>query len=355
VTAAVAFEPAPQPVLSIVVVTYGCLEMVQRCLAAAADHTTLPAELVVVDNASPDGTADWVAGCSGVVLERSQRNEGFGPGANLGVARARGAYVALLNSDALVPPGWDVALVGALRRRADLVAVVPEYRRTDGVVAERGVAVDASGGTRQIAAESAPADREGAGRRVVLHGSAAAMVIRREAFVRAGGFDPAYGLGYYEDVDLLQRFQRVGLLVGFEPSVVVEHATGASSSDDTKRALIDRNRFRFAHRWGAVLRGTPAADDVDPGWWSAATVLVRGHDATRVRSAVAVALGLPFDVHVCVDGPASAPPGASSHDADCLVGGPVVTIDADDAIPTAAALGETLVGMGVAPRPPGGA
>jgi GT2 family glycosyltransferase len=85
------------------------------------------------------------------------------------------------------------------------------------------------------------------------------MVIRREAFVRAGGFDPAYGLGYYEDVDLVQRLQRVGLRVGFEPSVIVEHAGGSSSSDDTKRALIERNRFRFAHRWGAVLRGTPAA------------------------------------------------------------------------------------------------
>jgi GT2 family glycosyltransferase len=271
------------------------------------------------------------------------------------VSTARGAYVALLNSDALVAPGWDVTLVGALRRRADLVAVVPEYRGTDGVVAERGVSVDASGGTCQIGAESAPAERHGAGRRVVSCGSAAAMVIRREAFVRAGGFDPAYGLGYYEDVDLVQRLQRVGLRVGFEPSVIVEHAGGSSSSDDTKRALIERNRFRFAHRWGAVLRGTPAADEVDPGWWSAATVLVRGQDATRVRSAVGVALGLPFDVHVCVDGPAPAPAGASSHDARGVTAGPVLTLDTDEGIPSAAGLGETLVLMGVAPRPPGGA
>jgi hypothetical protein len=271
------------------------------------------------------------------------------------VARARGAYVALLNSDALVPAGWDTALVGALRQRADLVAVVPEYRRLDGSVAERGVAVDASGGTRQIGAGSPPAEGQGAGRRVVLYGSAAAMVVRREAFIRAGGFDPAYGLGYYEDVDLVQRFRRLGLRVGFEPGVVVEHAAGSSSSDDIKRALIDGNRFRFAHRWGRVLRGTPDADEVDPGWWSAATVLVQGQDAARVRAAVGVVLGLPFDVHVCVAGPAPAPAGASSHDGNCLMGGPVLTIDVDDAIPPRAALSETLVGMGVAPRPPGGA
>jgi hypothetical protein len=235
------------------------------------------------------------------------------------------------------------------------VAVVPEYRRVDGTVAERGVAVDASGGTRQIGAGSPPAERHGAGRRIVIYGSAAAMVLRREAFIRAGGFDPAYGMGYYEDVDLVQRFRRLGLRVGLEPGVVVEHATGSSSSDDTKRALIDRNRFRFAHRWGAELRGTPAADEVDPGWWSAATVLVRGQDAARVRSAVSVALDLPFDVHVCVAGPGVAPAGASSHDATSIMGGPVVTIDVDEAIPPSAALSETLVGMGVAPRPPGGA
>lgn len=309
----------PRPVLSVVVVTHGQKELVRRCLRSVASAATLPTEVVVVDNASADGTAELVRSCPGVVMASNRRNEGFGAGANRGVVLARGPYVALLNSDAVVVDGWDTGLVGVLRRQPRLAAVVPRYLAADGSVWESGVVVDGRADARQVGAGSRPEEAIGAGRRLVGHGSAAAMVVRRSTFVLSGGFDPSFGLGYYEDADLVRRWARHGLGIAVEPSVVVTHARGASSSEDTKLALLDRNRVRFARRWGASLGSTPGGSEWDahPGrrtqilsWWSDAQVRIDARSVDVAGTADAVAR-LPYDLHVVVDAPSgvTAPPG----------------------------------------------
>ena len=140
---------------------------------------------------------------------------------------------------------------------------MPAYVDVDGKVYERGAHVSADGSVTQFGHGTDPADGVAERPRWVGHGSAAAMVLRRVDFLRAGGFDESYGLGYYEDSDLIRRWHATGRGLRLEPSVVVGHDTGSSSSDATKRALIDRNRLRFTRRWGRALEGSTD----DPSWW----------------------------------------------------------------------------------------
>jgi len=117
------------PLVRVVVVTYQNADLVDRCLDALA-ATDWPAdrlEVVVVDNASTDGTPERVSARPGVRLVRSSRNLGFGGGCNLGLRDLGGArYAALVNSDLFVTPGWLRPLVDALEGDRRLGAACPK-------------------------------------------------------------------------------------------------------------------------------------------------------------------------------------------------------------------------------------
>lgn len=253
------FPRVEHPRVSVIMVTYGRWDWVSRSLPALLKHTPPIYELIVVDNASPDGTGarleEALENARGV---RIATNLGFGTGANVGALLAGGAYLGLLNSDALVQPGWVEPLIARLDRDREAAAVVPRLVGLDGKLQEAGRLIGADGSTVGYGQGDDPDAPEYSFARELDYGSAACMLVRRSAFERAGGFDPMYPVGYCEDVDLCFRFADLGLRTLYEPASAIVHAGGASSTPWEAERLVGLNTRILAARWGRRLQGRPS-------------------------------------------------------------------------------------------------
>jgi GT2 family glycosyltransferase len=246
-----------RPVVSVLMVTYGAREWVERAVTALVEGTPPVYELIVVDNGSHDGTRELLRTFDGARVVEAPRNLGFGVGTNLAALHARGEVLCLLNSDAVVPPGWLPPLLAHLEADDRVGAVVPAFVYPDGSLQEAGAIVEADGRVVALGAYADPAAAEWRFPRVAPYGSAACVLVRRRVFEELGGFDPAYGTAYYEDVDLAFRMRTAGLRVIVEPAVRVVHAQGASSPPGDAVARRDANRERFRRRFAAQLWGRP--------------------------------------------------------------------------------------------------
>ncbi len=256
---AVGLDRATRPVVSIVMPTHGSWHWVRRALAAVAEHTDAPYEVILCDNASADGTCerllDSVVGAT-VIL--NDRNLGFASACNQGSARSRAPHLVFLNSDAFVHAGW----LGPLLDRATqehVAAVAPLLLNLDGSVQDAGALVFRRGEIALYGYGGDPHDADWAFTRELDYASAACLLVRRDAFNLVGGFDVAFGRGYYEDVDLCLALRERGFVTVYEPRSVVTHVRGASGPVD--HVAVSTNRGLIASRWRRQLANRPHATD----------------------------------------------------------------------------------------------
>lgn len=252
-----------RPLVSVVMVTYGGWDWPKRALQAVGAATDLPHEVVIVDNASPDGTGERLrAEIRGARLILHERNAGFAPAVNRAVLAATGEHVCILNPDALVQPGWLPPLLEAVARPG-VGAAVPLFLEPNGPVQEAGSVVDRQGWTDAIGAGADPSDPAVRFPRSIDYGSAACLLMRRETFHRVGGLDAAYLPAYVEDLDLAFALREIGLRMVFEPRSRVVHGGTVSSDVETRTRLIEENREVFLARWAGRLEGRPPLEELD--------------------------------------------------------------------------------------------
>jgi GT2 family glycosyltransferase len=236
-----------RPALSVVIPTYNGRRLLEVCLSSLerCRPPDLAMEMIVADDASTDGTAEWVASAyPRVRVVRRSSNGGFVAAANAGIAAARGAVIQLLNNDTEVTPGWaeaglapfDDPGVGSV---APLVLVRSEPGRVDS--AGDGYALVGwpfKRGHGEPAAKWAahPPDR-------VLGASGSSAFYRASALATVGGYDPAFG-SYYEDIDLAFRLRWAGYSCVFAPACRVLHEVSASY--DHARPDLQRRMARNA-------------------------------------------------------------------------------------------------------------
>ncbi|MGH9264627.1 MAG: glycosyltransferase family 2 protein [Acidimicrobiales bacterium] len=260
----VTFPVVERPLVSIVVVTYGGFDWVLGALQAVVDHTDPCYEVIVVDNASPDGTGprlrDPVAGAT-IVL--NDDNVGFGAGANQGALLAVGRHLFFLNSDAFVQPGWLPPLLALLDDDPTVGAAVSCLVEPDGTLQEAGGLVGANGYAGQLGMGADAASPEFRFRRQVDFGSGAALLVRRSEFLAVGGFHPGYVMGYFEDVDLCLELTRRGLRTVYEPASVVSHLRGASTDPDEALRRATASHAVFVRRWAQELDRRPPIAELD--------------------------------------------------------------------------------------------
>jgi N-acetylglucosaminyl-diphospho-decaprenol L-rhamnosyltransferase len=240
------------PRVSLVVVTYESRDDSPRVLAAAAEQLREGDELIVVDNASADGTADAVADAVPTAsLVRNSANTGFAAGANTGAASASGDLLVFLNQDARPAPGFVEAIDAPLREGRGWAAwmglVTAEGGRvvntSGGVVHFTGIAWAGQAGRPLADASSHPHE--------VGFASGACFAIPRESFRAAGGFAESFFM-YCEDVDLSLRLRLAGETIGVEPRARVDHEYEFAKGE-LKWRLLERNRA------ATVLRTYPLA------------------------------------------------------------------------------------------------
>ena len=257
--------------LAVVVVNYNAGASVLDCLGAVAAES--PAEIVVIDNASTDGSVERIAGGRpDVRLVRNTRNTGFAAAANQGVRETRAENVLLLNPDAILRPGALHALSATLAEHPRAGAVGTLVLNPDGTVQPTkrafptltqsalhgllGPVWPGNPGTRAYTLADASFDRE----RTVDWVAGTAVAVRRRAFETVGGFDESFFL-FVSDVDLCRRMWDAGWEVWFEPRAVAEHAWGTSWTQRPLKFLWSHQRslFRYAtkHRRGAWILAYP--------------------------------------------------------------------------------------------------
>ena len=244
-----AFPASDSPDVSIVVVTYNQVDHTYDCLASLLAHADVPFELIVVDNASSDGTDRLLDRLRNVTVLRNPENVGFGKACNQAAERARGEYVLFLNNDATIAPGCLSALVDAARSDPRVGAVGGKLVWPDGRLQEAGAILWDDGSAEAYGRGANPSAPEFAYRREVDFCSGALLLVRRALFAALGGFDDRLAPAYYEDADLCLALRHQGHRVVYEPGAVARHHEHGSSSTAEAWALIVRNHARFAEKW----------------------------------------------------------------------------------------------------------
>lgn len=246
--------------VSVAVLSWNGRQHLETCLAALGRQNDpgVPWEILVLDNGSTDGTAEWLRrdsppGLGDLRLIESPVNLGFCAGNNRLVAEAAGDAVAFLNNDTRPCPDWLHGLVAAFSAAPDDVAAVSGQ-----IVDWAGERLDFARGAltfdghafqidyrRPLDRAAIPAEGE-----ELLFACGGNLLIRKSSFLAAGGFDEAY-FAYLEDVDLGWRLWSGGERVTFAPGAIVHHRSSATSDLlglFNRGFLFERNAFLTAYK-----------------------------------------------------------------------------------------------------------
>jgi N-acetylglucosaminyl-diphospho-decaprenol L-rhamnosyltransferase len=214
--------------LSVVTVTYNSSRCIESCLDAVAQ--VLPgAERIVVDNASGDDTRAIAEQAGAQVLAR-ERNEGFGRACNAGAEKAKGDHVLFVNPDVELTAANAVELEAQLARRP--------FGLAGPRLSSRGHWIgDYFDHTLRALRPRELQAWEGSGREAngqAAWASGEILLVRRDEFLRLGGFDPRFFL-YYEDRDLSARYREAGLPITKTDAIAGTHLRGGSSEIEELR------------------------------------------------------------------------------------------------------------------------
>jgi GT2 family glycosyltransferase len=210
--------------VSVVIPNWNGRRFLAGCLDSLALQTYKNVEVIVVDNGSTDGSAQFLKdNYSWVRLIHFERNTGFSVAVNEGIHEARGSYITLLNNDTVAENTWIEELVRALNEHPDAGSVACKMLAYD----DKTILDGAGDGYRRGGLPGRIGHREkDLGQfdtgRYVLGACGGAAMYRRELFDKIGLFDEDY-FAYLEDVDLGLRAQSAGYKCFYTPSAVVYH------------------------------------------------------------------------------------------------------------------------------------
>jgi len=220
------------PLISVILVSWNSAGHLSRCLESLLLQTFQQFEIILIDNGSSDRGTDELEQKYPELdlhLERLTSNLGFAAANNIGARRARGRWLALLNTDAFPEPEWLEALIQAAENNQEftffasrqLQAHAPDF--LDGA----GDAYHISGlGWRRY--YNLPSESHALQAEEVFSPCGAAALYLRDDFLQAGGFDEDY-FSYFEDVDLGFRLRLSGKKCLYVPQAVVQHVGSAST------------------------------------------------------------------------------------------------------------------------------
>jgi GT2 family glycosyltransferase len=262
---------ADQPVVSVIIVNWNGRDYLLQCLASLTPEVCrYPMEIIVVDNASSDGSPEAVeVQFPHVRLIRSGANLGFAKGNNLGIAQSRGRYLALINSDIKVLKNCLSRLVEYCDGHLDAGMVGPRVIGGDGKLQRtvrgfpglwnmfcRAIALDVTLSACKVFSSYSLAHWSQEDLRTVDILGGCFWVVRREALKDVGLLDESFFM-YGEDMDWCRRFWAAGWKLVYVPMAETIHYGGGSSANAPVRFFIEKQRadllyWKKHHSWPAV-------------------------------------------------------------------------------------------------------
>lgn len=247
-----------QPSVSVIIVSYNTRALLARCLASIAAEPRPPDEVIVVDNASADGSADMArAEFSDARVIANSENRGFAAAANQGLRAANGDYLCLLNPDTQLFPGALDALADFLQEQPTVGLVGPTLLHSDGTYQHAAfrfptlamafldffplhhrVSHSRLNGRYPFAQYERPFAMD--------HPLGACMMARRAVCAEVGLLDERFFM-YCEEIDWCRRIKQAGWEIMHVPGARVVHHGGQSTRQQAGRMFVElhRSRFRF--------------------------------------------------------------------------------------------------------------
>lgn len=256
----------PPPTVSIIIVTVNTPQTTHACLTSVVQHTTVPFELLVVNNSRARPIRTALARFPQARVVQNSRNIGYAAAANQGARMARSPALCFLNSDTLVPPGWLERLLAAARR-PKVGAVGPSANGREYGWEHPWPPPHLPMTPATIALIDAAVQRwEGARCETVPWLSGFCLLIPRAVMARVGVLDERFFLGW-DDVDYSLRLRERGYRLLRVRGVFVYHQWGGSARPERRAQLGQQAADQFIAKWrmraipplrGSSLGGYPA-------------------------------------------------------------------------------------------------
>jgi len=224
--------------VSIVIPLFNQLKYTKLCLESL--QTTLPVlpEIILVDNASTDGTADYLKTLTDVKVISNAENLGFAGGCNTGIRAATGEWVVVLNNDVIVSPGWLAGMLEAAECW-NLQIVTPAIR-------EGELSYDINAYAHELTGRMRGVIRKGKANGICF-------MAHRSVLDTIGVLDENFRIGQYEDKDFFLRATRAGFALGTVGRAFLHHFGSATQKAIKGPAVVRpyalENKAYFARKW----------------------------------------------------------------------------------------------------------
>jgi N-acetylglucosaminyl-diphospho-decaprenol L-rhamnosyltransferase len=238
--------------LSIICVSWNTASLLANCLRSiAAGVVGLSYEVIVVDNASTDGTRDRVkVEFPDVILLNNDENIGFARANNQGIRHSHGRYILLLNSDTVVKPGTLTTLVRFMEAHPRVAVVSPRLLRLDGTPQPYAFGNDPTlpyligRALNHFLFRRYPHNWATDQVRKVDWVSGACLLARRQAIEEVGLLDDNIFM-YFEDADWCLRFRKLGWIIYYHPEVEITHLGGQSLKKNPQARHLYHQSLRY--------------------------------------------------------------------------------------------------------------
>lgn len=240
------------PLVSIILVNYNSAAIIRDCLQSLRQfNQTIPSEVIVIDNASEDGSPEIITEYfPEVILCREAVNHGFGQGNNIGASIAQGEFILFLNPDTIATCDFLPSLLEVMAKDSQVGIVAPQLINRDGTLQiSTSPAISIRG--EFLAQKRSHQYRRGRNLKKITQAFAhqqevdivvgAALLIRRRLFEQLRGFDENFFM-YFEESDLCQRSQYLGWKIIYYPYVSLIHLHGESTKKIPDQMSLEYRR-----------------------------------------------------------------------------------------------------------------
>lgn len=248
------FEQNDNPLVTILVPVYKNLQYTLQCLYSIYQNKPeCSFEILVVDDCSPDDSAEIIRRIPGIRLTINEKNLGFLRSMNNSLSKCNGKYIYLLNNDTIVCRGFLDKLLGTFDLMPDAGIVGSQLIYSKGMLQESGCIICKDSTINPLGRGSIPYLPEHNYLREVDFCSGASILIKKDVFLKVGGFDERYAPAYFEDPDLSFAVRQLNLKTYVNPKSKIYHYESVSYGENKYQEQDRINRPKFIEKWNSTL------------------------------------------------------------------------------------------------------
>ena len=244
------FSTPSSPKVTIILVLWNQAELTLACMKTLHSQDNGSIEVLIVNNASSDATAQLLSMINGVRVITNAESMVFFKAVNMAAHQAHGQYLLLVSNAAVVRHGSIQQAITRIESAPNIGAVGGRVILPDGLLQEAGSMVWQDGTCSGYKRGELPDTNEAMFVRDVDYCSGVFLLTPTELFCQMGGFDVKDALAYYEEIDYCMRLWKRGLRVVYDPAVVVDHfeyGSAAANEQAICQMEVDRNKFISTH------------------------------------------------------------------------------------------------------------